>query len=218
MPKTGIAMHTFQRERREDLRPGVAARTFLLIALMVVPGIAWPVDADGHYAVRGAGAHSCAVFVEAVESDRAATVVFVNWIDGYLSAHNRHEDDTFDASFLTNSNELAGLLYNLCQVEGGRRVDAALGELLHALAPARVRQQSDPVEIPRENPRVVLRAQTISLAQERLADAGYYEGSIDGVYGPQMASGLRRFQEAEGLPTTGMPDADTLLRLLVGRD
>jgi peptidoglycan hydrolase-like protein with peptidoglycan-binding domain len=46
---------------------------------------------------------------------------------------------------------------------------------------------------------------TIALQQE-LADAGYYKGAVDGVYGPETVAAIEALQKAHGLPVTGTMD------------
>ena len=45
--------------------------------------------------------------------------------------------------------------------------------------------------------------------QQALADAGYYEGEVDGVYGPQTVAAVEVLQKANGLPQTGTLDKAT---------
>ena len=45
--------------------------------------------------------------------------------------------------------------------------------------------------------------------QQDLADAGYYEGEVDGVYGPETVAAVQSLQEANGLPQTGALDKAT---------
>jgi murein L,D-transpeptidase YcbB/YkuD len=45
--------------------------------------------------------------------------------------------------------------------------------------------------------------------QTSLTDAGYYEGEVDGVYGPTTVDAVEALQEAHGLPVTGTVDKAT---------
>ena len=45
--------------------------------------------------------------------------------------------------------------------------------------------------------------------QQALADAGYYEGKVDGVYGPATVAAVQALQKANGLPQTGTLDKAT---------
>ena len=56
-------------------------------------------------------------------------------------------------------------------------------------------------------------APTVRLAQLALNDRGYDAGNIDGSLGPDTASAVRRFQQAQGFPQTGALDAQTLSAL-----
>lgn len=50
-------------------------------------------------------------------------------------------------------------------------------------------------------------------AQKKLQAKGYYDGAIDGIPGSQTEAGLRRFQQDEGLPVTGLLDGKTAKKL-----
>ena len=52
-----------------------------------------------------------------------------------------------------------------------------------------------------------------STLQTSLAAAGYYDGEVDGVYGPQTVDAVVALQEAHGLPTTGTVDKATAAAL-----
>ena len=45
--------------------------------------------------------------------------------------------------------------------------------------------------------------------QQALADAGYYEGEVDGVYGSETVAAVQALQKANGLPQTGTLDKAT---------
>ena len=53
-----------------------------------------------------------------------------------------------------------------------------------------------------------VRDYTLALQQD-LADAGYYEGEVDGVYGPETVDAVQALQKANGLPQTGWMDKAT---------
>jgi len=49
--------------------------------------------------------------------------------------------------------------------------------------------------------------------QTALAAAGYYQGEIDGVYGPSTVDAVKALQTAAGLPVTGLVDKATMAAL-----
>ena len=49
--------------------------------------------------------------------------------------------------------------------------------------------------------------------QTQLQAADYYQGAIDGIYGPQTVEAVKQFQTATGLPVTGIVDQATALAL-----
>src|SRR6185436_18729214 len=46
-----------------------------------------------------------------------------------------------------------------------------------------------------------------------LRDAGYFEGDVDGIYGPATVAAVETLQEAHGLPSTGTVDRATAAAL-----
>jgi peptidoglycan hydrolase-like protein with peptidoglycan-binding domain len=124
-------------------------------------------------------------------------------------------EDTFDASFVTSTPELAGLLNDLCLAAPEQQLEMAARSLLEAVEPARVRSNSDLVRVGLGAQQVVLRSETMRLIQQRLAEQGYYRGAIDGEYGPQLAVALRRYQQANDLEASAIPDSRTVFHLLL---
>src|SRR5579883_795817 len=50
-------------------------------------------------------------------------------------------------------------------------------------------------------------------AQDELRTLGFYNGSVDGLAGPETTGAIERFQNAQGLAPTGRLDGDTARRL-----
>jgi peptidoglycan hydrolase-like protein with peptidoglycan-binding domain len=55
------------------------------------------------------------------------------------------------------------------------------------------------------------RQQLITDIQRELAQRGFYDAAVDGVYGPRMDAAIRDFEQATGLKSSGEP-TETLLR------
>ena len=56
--------------------------------------------------------------------------------------------------------------------------------------------------------------------QEDLADLGFYDGPINGVYGPRTTAAVKRFQARTGLPVDGIAGPQTMgaINLALGND
>jgi peptidoglycan hydrolase-like protein with peptidoglycan-binding domain len=57
------------------------------------------------------------------------------------------------------------------------------------------------------------RVQLLTEIQKELAKRGFYEGAIDGIFGPKMDAAIREFEQAARLRVTGEPN-EALLRAL----
>jgi peptidoglycan hydrolase-like protein with peptidoglycan-binding domain len=53
----------------------------------------------------------------------------------------------------------------------------------------------------------------VAQAQQDLAQAGYYQGAIDGVMGPATEAAISSYQQANGLAVTGTIDQDVIKSL-----
>jgi peptidoglycan hydrolase-like protein with peptidoglycan-binding domain len=49
------------------------------------------------------------------------------------------------------------------------------------------------------------RAQIVGDIQRELVRRGFYDGAVDGIYGPKMDAAIREFEQAAGLKSTGDP-------------
>ncbi len=57
--------------------------------------------------------------------------------------------------------------------------------------------------------RSVASGSVVASAQEELAALGYYDGAIDGAFGPMTSTALQRYQQDNGLAVTGRLDRNT---------
>lgn len=59
----------------------------------------------------------------------------------------------------------------------------------------------------------ITRDPNVESLQKRLEDLGWYQGPLDGLFGPETAEAVRRFQASAGLRPTGAVDGATWLAL-----
>ncbi|MDH5765095.1 MAG: hypothetical protein OEZ38_03680 [Gammaproteobacteria bacterium] len=72
------------------------ARAGLIIFCLLIATSIQARDFEGSYAVYGAGAKTCAGYLNAVERGGADQDYFIDWVIGYLSAFNVIMPDTYD--------------------------------------------------------------------------------------------------------------------------
>lgn len=191
------------------------SRLAVTISLFMVSSAALAVDVKGDYVVRGMGAHSCSDFVARVPSNPAYTQASLVWMEGYLTAQNRLTAKTFDASFLNETSEVAALVLNACKSRADIRVESILAGIIAALHTSRVETNSPLIEFKDADVKVLLRQSTVKHLQMALKKSGFYTLGIDGLSGPGTMKALRKYQKARGLKVSGLPDADTLIKLFI---
>lgn len=61
------------------------------------------------------------------------------------------------------------------------------------------------------------RSELVLDIQRELAQRGYYDGTVDGLFGPRTGQAIRDFEQAQGLKPTGEPTEGLLARVLQAR-
>ena len=187
-----------------------------LCLLMALAQIAGAADARGQYGVRGAALVSCAIY----ERERAARSDIYNmigsWMDGYITGINQHADDTYDIASFESTELLAALVSEHCKKHPETPVFAVLKSLVAQFAKNRLRAPSKKVEIAVGDRKVPLYEEVVRRVQEKLAEAGYYRGEIDGTYSVQIQEAMQAYQKSIELWPTGFPDQLTLWQLFNG--
>lgn len=174
-------------------------------------------DTEGSYGIRGAGSQSCQKFIEIVDKEPSEASLFLRWIEGYTTGLNRMVEETFDVNPFVGNQPLSGILVAVCRDEPQMILENAMIRVLAILAPARVESQSDIQQLEYDGNQIATRQETLTKFQQQLSDLGFYNSSIDGLYGPGTRRALIAFQEQAGLETTGLPDAATLIALLINQ-
>jgi hypothetical protein len=170
-------------------------------------------DSDGNFAMKGAGFLPCQTFVDAREKKSDIYYLIGGWIDGYVSAHNRYSDDTYDALSFESLELLLLIIQTHCQSNPSDRLYSVLNSILIKINPDRVVAQSERVEITEGERKTVLYRETIGRMQAKLADLGLYKDHIDNRFTDATRSALIAFQSDNDLESTGFPDQTTLWRL-----
>ena len=167
------------------------------------------------FAVEGAGMLTCARFVEA----RADTTSpdyqrMIGFIEGYLSAANLYEPDTFDLTPWHNAAALDMIVENHCAQHPDDRLVGVIQSMVGGLRPFRVARFSPMLEVGDGRNRAFVYEAILRRAQAALILRGHYSGPEDGTYTPALRDAFRGFQRSVGLDPTGVPDPATLWKLL----
>lgn len=172
-------------------------------------------DSPRQFAVEGAGMLTCARFVEA----RADTTSpdyhrMIGFIEGYLSAANLYEPDTFDLTPWHNAAALDMIVENHCAQHPEDRLVGVVQRMVGGLRPFRVARFSQMLEVGDGQHRALVYETILRRAQAALQLRGLYSGPEDGTYTAALRQAFREFQRSVGLDPTGVPDPATLWKLL----
>lgn len=178
-------------------------------------GNAQAADVDNQFAVLGAGSFDCQRYIEMADSQAAPEITqMISWMQGYLTALNRETDAVFTTTPFVASTDTATLLLNVCRQAPTLRIEAALNELAGFLGHYPVETASDIIQIPTPTGTLAVRESVLRDIRRRLAELDYLAPAESGQFDDDTRQAIVAFQQDEQLETSGVPDADTLLRLL----
>jgi Putative peptidoglycan binding domain len=193
-----------------------AAPLLALIPLLFSSLAADAADSKGRFALHGAGAQTCAQFTDEVKkNDPVTNDLLLSWIAGYMTALNRSTKDTYDVTPIVQGEALIGFILLICDKSPDVRVETAIDGLFKSLVPARVVSESPLLTLEQDGKKLELRRQIFVAVADALIQKKYYKGAPEDKLTLGLAAALKAYQKDEKLPETGLPDAETVVRLLL---
>lgn len=193
---------------------GLARRTAAtLLGALCALSAASAADRDGRFAALGAGVATCERFLDARAARSSEYFMMGGWIDGYLSARNQTEDDTFTLAPWQSTDVLAGFLADYCHKHPQEALLRAVMVMAEALRPHRLTQSSERVAVTVGPFQQDFFREVLARMQQRLRDAGYYAGPTEGDFDEATARAVSAFQQDRDIDVSGFPDQKTLFLL-----
>lgn len=187
--------------------------SLLLVASPLFLAPAHASDPKGSFVLRGAGSQVCPAFMTTINSrDQAASTTYLAWLQGYVSAHNRLLQDTFDVVPTANPADFMGVVKAICEKAPQFTVENAASQAIALLRPVRQNAASPMLKISHKGKETQIQAAVLLQLETRLIALGHMRGTASGKATPDLHAAIEKFQRAEKLPVTGHPDLTTLLR------
>lgn len=186
---------------------------WLAWALVLSVEAALAADANGDFALEGAGLAKCERFSKSLSEDSTEVLVFGGWMHGYLSGVNQYRPDTYDIATWPSQKQQLKYLGNFCAQHPDRRFFEAVAAMVIQMTPERLVVKESAIQI---DDSLRLYPSTIARIRDRLVEAGFLKnGSATGAaWGDTLQTAISEYQRQQGLEDTGLPDEATLLRLL----
>jgi hypothetical protein len=191
-----------------------AVAAVLFAAAAVHPAMAGASTAQGIFAVEESGRMPCPAFVSARAAKSPGYERALGFIEGYLSAANRYEPNTFDLAPWQNATAFGMILEAHCKKQASDTLGIAIQRLVGALQPMRLAEPSKLIEVGDGQRKVILYEMILKRAQSALARKGLYRGAATGLYDQPTRVAFASFQKSVSLDQTGLPDPATLWMLL----
>lgn len=185
----------------------------LLLAALAGSAAAQASDDKGRFAVKGPGLATCKEFSDQMAQKSQNFYVMGGWLLGFITAHNLHQKETYDAASWQSGELLIGLMDSYCKQRPDDRFAEGVIRLVRLLMQSRLTEESKLVVAQNGDNKVAIYEAVMRRAQEEMKKQGFYSGVIDGLYGPGTKKGFEALQKANNIPETGVPDPRTLFVL-----
>ncbi|MCF8014617.1 MAG: peptidoglycan-binding protein [Chromatiaceae bacterium] len=193
--------------------PGLPPILWLMLLLVATP--TWAADADGRFAIKGVGATSCGDFTSLLANQSPDAQRHLGWLQGFLTAENRHRAETFDLAAWQHPATLVAALQDYCRAHPQAAIYTAAMALIEAMEPGRLREQSLRVEARAAGKSISLYAVTLERLQRALIARGLLaEDGASGQFDAATQEAIEAFQRENDQPVTGLPDQRTLQALV----
>ncbi len=170
---------------------------------------------ENSFAVEGAGRLNCAAFTASRQDKSSAEYQrMIGFVEGFLSAANRYEPNTFDLTPWHNAAALDIILNSHCNEHKQDTLVSVVQRMITGLRPIRIAQFSPLVEVGDDKNRAIVYETILRRAQAALKIRGLYQGAEDGKFSTELRDALTAFQRQSSLTPTGVPDPATLWTLL----
>lgn len=194
-----------------------AVSSALLALTLAGASGAFAADEDGRFSIRGIGTTTCSEYSALlVQPDDGRLARYAGWAGGYLSARSREAEATFDVAPIQDVGSIMRLVGGVCAGNPQVSFEAAIDGLIETLRPISVTGESELLRLERQGSVVAVRESVLRQVQQALQERGLYQFAIDGAYGPGTAGALQSFQQQNNLDVNGLPDARTVVALLLG--
>lgn len=184
------------------------------LALIAFAPVAGASTKDGQFAVEDGGRTACLAFTKASAKRNEAYHRYVGFVEGYLTAANRYEPNTFDLTPWHSTAALALIVDTHCKKYPKDNLVMAAQRLVIAMAPVRLATFSTILEVGGADNKAHVYTMILKRAQSVLARKGLYRGEANGEFTPEFRAALTQFQSLAKLDQTGIPDTATLWVLL----
>lgn len=193
------------------LSRGALAPLFWVLAASA----AFAADGNGQFAIKGAGLQTCERFETAMEAQTQDVALYGGWIEGFVTAQNQHLETTFDIAPWQTTSTLLSMTRSVCaQAPNETRFIDAFAAVFRLLTPSRLTEESEIIGFTNGDASSVAYREILKRLQQALRDEGYDIANQDGDFDEVAMAYLRDYQARNRIPTTGLPDQQTLYALL----
>jgi hypothetical protein len=170
-------------------------------------------DEEGRFAADGVGNRTCQQFLDAIEDDERLTVAFASWTEGFMTATNALNDDTFDLTPWQTVEVIMLKMQVFCRNNPDTVYMLGLGQLISTLVPDRLTDSDEIVRVEADGRATFIYRGVLEAVRGKLEERGLTVPKEPGVFDELFVAALRELQGELGIPESGLPDQRTMIAL-----
>ncbi|HEC17951.1 MAG TPA: hypothetical protein ENI97_01250 [Gammaproteobacteria bacterium] len=174
-------------------------------------------DDLGRYAIHGAGLLNCKTFVAERKKASPAYMMMGGWMDGYLTAVNKLEKETYEMTPYASTELLAALINKHCESHPDDLLGPVMDAIVLRLRDDRLKNVSPMVTVRVGDYQTQVYAKTLMDMQTILLEKKMFSKTPASDWNADIEAALKKYQLSANLKATGFPDQKTLWHIFRSR-
>jgi len=172
-------------------------------------------DSKGQFALKGAARESCERYVEARTTKSQDYLIYVGWIEGFITGFNQFQNKNFDITPWQTTELMSGLLESHCKKAPKDGFFFAVSKMLKAMYRIRLQEESRLSQVTSGDYSLFIYEKIIFDVKTKLKAKNYLKGEVNSSFDDKTLQAVLQYQKDNKIKETGMPTTETLYHLFM---
>ena len=185
------------------------------VALFTYSSYSSSADSNGQFALKGAARESFERYVQARTSKSQDYLIYVGWIEGFITGFNQFQRKNFDITPWQTTELMSGLLENHCKKAPKDGFFFAVSKMLKVVYSLRLQEESRLSQVTSGDYSLFLYEKIIFDMKSKLKAKNYLQGKVNSSFDEKTRQAIQQYQKDNKIKETGMPTTETLYHLFM---
>jgi hypothetical protein len=185
------------------------------LCILLTSQFTFSADKNNQFAVKGVGNVKCSSYVTMIQKNDQQKFLFAGWLNGFITSHNQHLENTFDMLSWENVETLGNYMYQHCLVNQGKSFFQASTDMLSQLARYKIDVYEGAITFEANGQTHIVYEQVVLRMKERLVELDLYKGEVDTVIDDTFKSAVKKYGAQKQIELQSIFDQRLLFSLLM---